>query len=294
MLNIVKAIAVLAICGYGISAWAGECHDGDARYRAALRSDNRVVALESLTRSCPTHVKALNDLALAYEEDERFSAAAKYYRLAIQAEPDFPLPYAGLGDVLVAEGSLRLAVNAYKGFLRLLAEQDSAKYARYAQIYRKRLAVLMERLSTSGIVTASSISSSLSRSYVPSTSRGLRVVPIRAEIDLAIHFAFASAKLLNDTEDQLDQLATALRGHNLRDVSIVIEGHTDSIGSDHANMVLSQSRADSVREALIVRGIDGGRIRAVGKGENFPVAENSSESGQRLNRRVTFINTGSL
>ncbi len=117
MRNIVRAITVLAC----LRIWryllgAGECHDGDVRYRAALMSDDRVVALEALTRACPSHVKALNDLALAYEEDERFSAAANYYRKAIQAEPDFPLPYAGLGDVLLAEGHCALQSTHTKVF----------------------------------------------------------------------------------------------------------------------------------------------------------------------------------
>ncbi len=71
--------------------------------------------------------------------------------------------------------------------------------------------------------------------------------------------------------------------------SLVIEGHTDNVGSEVSNQVLSQNRADSVKAFLLNQGIATNRITAFGKGEGSPVASNDSASGRQMNRRVEII-----
>lgn len=85
----------------------------------------------------------------------------------------------------------------------------------------------------------------------------------------------------------LDKIADFLRGYENR--SIVIEGFTDSSGPTTYNEQLSQHRAESVRQALIARGIDESRIETRGYGERFPVASNDNPSGRQLNRRVEIV-----
>jgi outer membrane protein OmpA-like peptidoglycan-associated protein len=70
---------------------------------------------------------------------------------------------------------------------------------------------------------------------------------------------------------------------------IMVEGHTDSIGTEENNRKLSQGRADAVREFLVSRGVEASRISAVGKGESEPVADNKSPEGRANNRRVEII-----
>lgn len=70
---------------------------------------------------------------------------------------------------------------------------------------------------------------------------------------------------------------------------VIIEGHTDSLGSESANMKLSEERAKAVGDALAVRGVDPGRITTVGLGESRPIASNATESGKQLNRRVSLV-----
>ncbi len=70
---------------------------------------------------------------------------------------------------------------------------------------------------------------------------------------------------------------------------IRIEGHTDSRGSANANLLLSQRRADAVRDALIAAGVAASRITSVGLGECQPVAGNDTEEGRARNRRVDVI-----
>ncbi len=73
------------------------------------------------------------------------------------------------------------------------------------------------------------------------------------------------------------------------DRKIRIEGHTDSSGSSSLNLRLSQQRAEAVKQLLVENGVDAGRIEAVGMGEDFPVADNSTEEGKAANRRVEII-----
>ncbi|NOI20389.1 OmpA family protein [Vibrio coralliilyticus] len=70
------------------------------------------------------------------------------------------------------------------------------------------------------------------------------------------------------------------------DTSLVIEGHTDSTGSDTTNQVLSERRAKSVRSYLISQGVASGRAIARGNGERFPLCTNSTSEGRACNRRV--------
>jgi outer membrane protein OmpA-like peptidoglycan-associated protein len=74
--------------------------------------------------------------------------------------------------------------------------------------------------------------------------------------------------------------------------SVLIEGHTDSQGSANLNQVLSQKRAEAVRDALIQDGIDGSRLSALGVGEDRPVADNAAEAGRAKNRRVEIVVQG--
>jgi outer membrane protein OmpA-like peptidoglycan-associated protein len=68
--------------------------------------------------------------------------------------------------------------------------------------------------------------------------------------------------------------------------TVQIAGHTDSTGSETYNQKLSEERAMSVQNALISQGVDPIRLRTIGFGESQPIADNSTEAGRQLNRRV--------
>ncbi len=85
----------------------------------------------------------------------------------------------------------------------------------------------------------------------------------------------------------LDRLATFMRDNPER--KLEIEGHTDSVGSDALNLALSQQRAESVRAALVQRGVDGARITTRGLGKAAPVANNATAEGRQRNRRVEIV-----
>lgn len=102
-----------------------------------------------------------------------------------------------------------------------------------------------------------------------------------------ILFALNSDTLRPDLQSDLRALATNL--NNYPDSNVDIIGHTDNTGSAAFNQDLSERRARSVRNVLINSGVDGFRLRAVGRGEDQPVASNLDEAGRAQNRRVEIV-----
>jgi len=97
-------------------------------------------------------------------------------------------------------------------------------------------------------------------------------------------FEFGRAEIKPAAQASMAKLAHYLNQHP--DRRILIEGFTDSVGSDSANLALSQRRSQAVAEALRAQGVDPTRIATRGYGEAYPVASNSSTSDRAMNRRV--------
>ena len=106
---------------------------------------------------------------------------------------------------------------------------------------------------------------------------------VRVELD--VKFDFDKATIRQDAYDDIEVLADFMKQYD--QTSTTVEGHTDSIGTDAYNQRLSMQRAESVRDALVNRyGVEANRLEAVGYGESRPVADNSTELGRAINRRV--------
>lgn len=98
-----------------------------------------------------------------------------------------------------------------------------------------------------------------------------------------VTFEFDSARLTANAKAVLDTVVTALGAVA---VQVEIDGHTDSIGSDEYNIKLSERRAASVQAYLTENGIDASRLMTKGFGESMPVADNETDEGREMNRRV--------
>jgi len=95
------------------------------------------------------------------------------------------------------------------------------------------------------------------------------------------------ANLLDSARSSLQEVVDLLQTEPEK--KIRVEGHTDSSGDAAANLKLSEQRAQSVRDALVKMGVDAERIKAVGMGEDFPIASNEDAEGRARNRRVDVI-----
>jgi len=109
--------------------------------------------------------------------------------------------------------------------------------------------------------------------------------PAKKKIVLrSVHFDFDKATLKADAKPILEEAVQVLKQEG--SVDIVVEGHTDSVGTDQYNLGLSRRRADTVRRYLIDHGVAASRITAEGMGESKPVASNDTADGRAQNRRV--------
>lgn len=105
-----------------------------------------------------------------------------------------------------------------------------------------------------------------------------------------IYFDFNSDRIREESKPTLQEIAELLRKHI--DWNLTIEGHTDSIGSDAANLELSRRRAASVKNVLVSdHGIGASRLSTGGHGETRPVDRNDTIEGRARNRRVELVRT---
>jgi outer membrane protein OmpA-like peptidoglycan-associated protein len=102
-----------------------------------------------------------------------------------------------------------------------------------------------------------------------------------------IYFATDSAEITPESEKSLEKCWAFIQTHPYQ--KIVINGHTDSTHTQEYNVELSRRRALAVAEWLIEQGLDGKQLEGKPDGESRPVADNSTEEGRALNRRVEIL-----
>lgn len=102
----------------------------------------------------------------------------------------------------------------------------------------------------------------------------------------AIEFETSKALLKSTSFPTLDKIAALLQKY--KGYKLQISGHTDSVGDDVSNLMLSEKRAKACYNFLIQRGVDPSRVTYIGLGETEPIADNSSFEGRQKNRRVEF------
>ena len=130
--------------------------------------------------------------------------------------------------------------------------------------------------------TAAALTSLASLASLKQEERGLVLT-----LSGSVLFQSAKSTLMPPAQVKLDQVAHALLAIPAR--NLVVEGYTDSQGSDAYNQDLSQRRADAVRDYLVQKGYPAGRVQAQGRGKGSPIANNNSAEGRANNRRVEIV-----
>jgi len=162
------------------------------------------------------------------------------------------------------------AKNAQKTQAELIQTREQlAAEAQARQAAEQKAKEAMERLSAAN-------------ANVKQDSRGT-VITLQGNV----LFASGKSVLLPGAQTSLNQVADALKDQS--DKKIVVQGHTDSTGSEQLNMQLSEARAQAVSSYLISRGLPSEQVSAQGVGPSRPVADNSTPEGRANNRRVEIV-----
>ena len=128
---------------------------------------------------------------------------------------------------------------------------------------------------------------SMAQSMAASIQREQNV--LQATFDSEVLFDFDSAQLKPGGQVELNRVADVLKQYNQS--TITVEGHTDATGPEEYNQQLSQRRAQAVKDALIQRGVEEWRVKAVGFGESQPISSSNAQN-RRVNIRIDPIRQG--
>ena len=205
-------------------------------------------------------------------------------------------------DAEIAQPAYLAAQNARLARVRAAAKADDARVAA-GQVERDRiqLAARTREVDNAQAQTSAArmTANAATQAAAAATEQAAR---LQAEVDALkatptdrglvltlgdVLFDTGKSELNSGASRKLDQLAQFLSEH--KDRRVQIDGFTDSIGSESYNQELSRRRADSVKSALLTRGIDSSRISTEGYGKAFPVANNGDSGGRQLNRRVEVV-----
>lgn len=184
------------------------------------------------------------------------------------------------GEIARAEQSVA-AAGAERNRILMAARSSEAEEARGQAEQQRQLAEQQRAAAQEAEARAARLKREMEQLQAQQTDRGM-VLTLGDVL-----FDTGRAELKPGAFATLDRLATFMRDNPER--RLAIEGHTDSVGSEALNLALSQQRAESVRAALVQRGVDGARITTRGLGLSTPVASNATAEGRQRNRRVEIV-----
>lgn len=245
----------------------------DARTSPAadLRPDAVLSAEQALDRAEKAHDQepgSFREVSLAYIAEREAQKARAW------------------GDYEVGVQAIETADDDYKRKqAQMLAETTSEKQAAEARLETQSSELSHERQARQEAEqrATAALKSLEEVAKVKEEARGMVIT-----LDGAVLFVTGKTELAPIAQQKLSEVAKALNDIDPAK-RIVVEGHTDSRGSDETNMELSRQRALAVRDYLVRQGVAEDRITAVGRGETQPLASNDTSEGRANNRRVEIV-----
>ncbi len=194
-----------------------------------------------------------------------------------------------LATAQYAEEQKQLAMNARAEAEELKAQAEAAASSAMSEAEKAKLMAAAEAAKAEAAIAEAAaaraamqqLENELTELKAKQTDRGL-VITLGDVL-----FEFNQADLINGAARNLDPLVKALNKDP--EQSVIVEGHTDNIGSKEYNLSLSERRADAVKAYLVSQGITETRVSTEGLGFEFPVASNETNAGRQQNRRVEII-----
>jgi outer membrane protein OmpA-like peptidoglycan-associated protein len=264
---------IIAISTLGVLA---ACASGPKRVAQLDEARTKVQALsqEALVQEAASKelTAAHENLKLADEALQKGEPEERVAHLAYLAQRNAEI---GLARVDEAEAKDQVAKAEFERNRVLLdARTQEAEMA-------KQRAAEAELAAAAKAEEAESAQAALAELQAEQTERGM-VLTLSDVL-----FDTAAATLKPGAASAIDRLGKYLEGNP--DSRVIIEGHTDSRGSEAYNEDLSRRRAQAVADELVTRGISSDRLEVLGRGEGYPVANNGTAEGRQQNRRVEII-----
>lgn len=275
-LSALAAAALLAAC-----ASAPTVTPGLQQARSTVRSaeaDPAVVKYAPLElKKASDSLRRADELSVKRESPADIDSAA--YVAATQAKTAIALAKAQSDEEAIkAAEADRERVRADANAARANAAQAQAANASADANAARAQAAVAQADAASAQAQAAALQRELNDMQARQTDRGMLVTLGD------VLFEFGRAEIKPNAQGAIAKLAHFLNEHP--DRRVLIEGFTDSVGSDAANLALSQRRSQAVADALRAQGVDPTRIATRGYGEQYPVASNASTSDRAMNRRV--------
>ncbi len=243
----------------------------------------------------PSYASAHFNLAFVLQAQGRLEEAASSYRNVIHHDPERAAAYYNLATILdhVRQGAAVLEVRSLLNRYTELAEgneeeAESLALAKDRILEIERQIAGLKNAEVKGSYTAEEITERLTKSFRRGKSpyAGPRI-PVR------ILFDFDSDRIRPESIPQLESIAKAVKDRRLSGTTIMMEGHTDSIGFSSYNKGLSERRANAVIAYLVDRlGVPRDALLARGLGEDRPIRPNDTDQNRAQNRRVELVNWG--
>ena len=172
----------------------------------------------------------------------------------------------------------------------LRVDKETGRFAGTIKVNEKDPEDLIVTIEEKGIAFSSSYlpGKNTQKAEVVETELAYHPIEVGQEYTINdVNFESNSANLMEVSKKVIDRFARYLKNHP--ELSADIQGHTDNVGDDQANLRLSQQRAARVYKYLISKGVEPARLSHHGYGENKPIADNSTEKGRAANRRTVFV-----
>lgn len=270
-----KAAVILLALG-GCASYPERIDELDQARSAVGALERTSRATDEADRQMQEARRYLREAELAYEEQEPVELVAHKAYVAQR--------YAEIGALLIANFELEREIataEQSRNQVLLDARERRARLAEEQAAMRLAQAEQAQRDAEISREEAERLQQQLDELEAERTSRGMVLT-----LDDVL-FDTNRAELQPAARSTIVKLVSFMREYPQRE--LLIEGHTDSTGAADYNEALSGRRAEAVRDALVIRGIDSARIRTVGLGENHPVASNDSSAGRQQNRRVEIV-----
>ncbi|MDZ7818212.1 MAG: OmpA family protein [Aliarcobacter sp.] len=123
----------------------------------------------------------------------------------------------------------------------------------------------------------------------PDTPKGFEINSVGCSelVNLDVQFDTGKWKIKDEFTEKIDLFVDFMKKH--KNYNAIIEGHTDSVGTEQNNQILSENRATSVKNYLIEKGVEESRLKTEAYGESRPLNDNITKEDKQANRRVVAV-----